>query len=314
MYKRQLIAHELAHSWSGNLVTNSTWNDFWLNEGFTVYFERRIMEDLFGKDYTDMLAQLGYQDLKHTLEDEPLDMQSLKVNLFKRHPDDGFSDVPYEKGYFLLRLIEEQSGRENFDEFLKNYFETYKFQTIVTEDFIAYLEENLLSPNDVSINLNEWIYEPGLPSNCPEIVAQRFINIENGIEAFKESKDVSSIGNTHDWCTHEWLHFIRNIDSSFVKDDFAKLDEAYNLTQTGNSEIAAIWFEKSILAGYDVVDPQLEAFLIKVGRRKFLSPLYKALASTPEGKEKALSIYEKARPNYHFVSFNTIDGILGLNG
>ena len=132
-----LIAHELAHSWSGNLVTNANWNDFWLNEGFTVYFERRIMEALYGKDYTDMLALLGFQDLQADLSSLAPEMQKLKLMLKGKHPDDAMSDIAYEKGYFFLRMLEENLGRENMDSFLKNYFNDHKFQTITTEEFCS---------------------------------------------------------------------------------------------------------------------------------------------------------------------------------
>lgn len=306
-----LIAHELAHSWSGNLVTNSTWNDFWLNEGFTVYFERRIMESLYGKDYTDMLALLGYQDLMRTMNEEDPSMQSLKLNLINKHPDDGMTDVAYEKGYFFLRLLEQVAGRDNFDAFLKTYFEEHKFQTITTEEFVEYLNKNLIEPHNLEVNVDEWVYGQGVPDNCPKVVSTRFNAVEASIEQFYQSGKVAGSINADDWTTHEWLHFIRHLKDGTTPEQMAILDEAFHLTQSGNSEIAAIWFEKSINFGYDAIDKELEAFLIKVGRRKFLMPLYTALAATPEGKAKALEIYKKARPNYHYVSFNSIDQLLG---
>ncbi|CAG5085014.1 M1 family metallopeptidase [Parvicella tangerina] len=305
-----LIAHELAHSWSGNLVTNSTWNDFWLNEGFTVYFERRIMESLYGKDYTDMLALLGYQDLMRTIDEEEPAMQSLKLNLINKHPDDGMTDVAYEKGYFFLRLLEQTAGRDNFDAFLKTYFEEHKFQTITTEEFVDYLNKNLIKPHNLSVNVDEWVYGEGVPDNCPKVVSTRFNAVEASIEQFYKSGSVESI-DASEWTTHEWLHFIRHLKEGTTPEQMAMLDDKFHLTQSGNSEIAAIWFEKSINFGYDAIDKELEAFLMKVGRRKFLMPLYTALAETPEGKEKALAIYKKARSNYHYVSFNSIDKVLG---
>lgn len=306
-----LIAHELAHSWSGNLVTNSTWNDFWLNEGFTVYFERRIMESLYGKDYTDMLALLGYQDLMRTMNEEDPSMQSLKLNLINKHPDDGMTDVAYEKGYFFLRLLEQTAGRDNFDAFLKTYFDEHKFQTITTEEFVEYLNKNLIEPHKLVVNVDEWVYGQGVPDNCPKVVSTRFNAVEASIEQFYQSGKVAGSINADDWTTHEWLHFIRHLKEGTTPEQMATLDDAFHLTQSGNSEIAAIWFEKSINFGYQAIDKELEAFLIKVGRRKFLMPLYTALAATPEGKTKALEIYKKARPNYHYVSFNSIDQLLG---
>lgn len=306
-----LIAHELAHSWSGNLVTNSTWNDFWLNEGFTVYFERRIMESLYGKDYTDMLALLGYQDLMRTMEEEEPSMQSLKLNLINKHPDDGMTDVAYEKGYFFLRLLEQTAGRDNFDAFLKAYFDEHKFQTITTEEFIDYLNKNLIEPHNLTVNVDEWVYGQGVPDNCPKVVSTRFNAVEASLEQFYKTGKVEGSIKADEWTTHEWLHFIRHLKDGTTPEQMAMLDNAFHLTQSGNSEIAAIWFEKSINFGYDAIDKELEAFLVKVGRRKFLMPLYTALAATPEGKEKALAIYKKARSNYHYVSFNSIDQLLG---
>ncbi len=306
-----LIAHELAHSWSGNLVTNATWDDFWLNEGFTVYFERRIMESLYGKDYVEMLALLGYQDLQHEVATLEPKLQLLKLKLAGKHPDDGMTDIAYEKGYFFLRLIEETVGRKDFDIFLKTYFEDHKFQTIITEYFLEYLQENLLGKKEVNLNVHEWVYEKGIPSNCPKISSTRFDNVENVINEFYINSDVSVI-QAEDWSTHEWRHFIRNLRDSTTADQMAIIDEKYHLTQSGNSEIVAAWFEQSINFGYDKIYPALEKFLIKIGRRKFLQPIYAALAATPEGKERAIGIYKKARQNYHYISFQTIDKVLGL--
>ncbi len=307
-----LIAHELAHSWSGNLVTNATWNDFWLNEGFTVYFERRIMEAIEGKDYADMLALLGYQDLERSLNELPENFQLLKLNLKGFHPDDAMTDVAYEKGYFFLRLIEETVGREKFDAFLKKYFAEHKFQTITTDQFLAYLNKELLEPNNVQLNIDEWVNQPGLPDNCPKIKATRFENVEKALKDYETSKDISVL-HTQNWSTHEGLHFLRHLNEKTTPpEDLAQLDEAFDLTHSGNSEIAAIWFEKSINIGYDGIDEALEAFLNRVGRRKFLKPLYEALAQTPEGLKKGREIYKKSKGNYHYVSNHTIEKILKL--
>ena len=306
-----LIAHELAHSWSGNLVTNATWNDFWLNEGFTVYFERRIMEAIEGKDYADMLAILGFQDLEGTLEELDPNFQKLRLNLRGFHPDDAMTDVAYEKGYFFLRLIEEKVGREKFDFFLKEYFDYHKFQTITTDQFLAYLDKELLAPNKIELNVTEWVDEPGLPDNCPKIDAKLFNEVEIQLVNYKETHDVSVL-KTDNWSTHEWLHFLRHLDEKMTITQMKELDASFDLTNTGNSEIAAIWFEKSINVEYNGIDQALEDFLERVGRRKFLKPLYEALAATPEGLEKGRVIFEKYKTNYHYVSTNTIEGILKL--
>jgi aminopeptidase N len=307
-----LIAHELAHSWSGNLVTNATWNDFWLNEGFTVYFEKRIMEAVYGESYANMLNELGYQDLRHTLTElgEESEDTHLKLNLEGRNPDDGMTDIAYEKGYLFLRWLESLVGRERFDAFLKNYFEENAFQTMTTESFIEYLNTNLLSELEEKPDLDKWIYSPGLPEDHPVPSSERFDAVDSSRIAWLDgAKKVSEL-ETADWTTHEWLYFLRAIPENVGKDRLVQLDKEFDLTNTKNSEIAAVWFEKAIENDYRKAFPQLEAFLIKVGRRKFLKPLYAELAKTPEHKAWAKEVYAKARGNYHAVSVNTIDEIL----
>ena len=305
-----LIAHELAHSWSGNLVTNATWNDFWLNEGFTVYFERRIMEEIYGKDYSEMLALLGYQDLEEEINNLEPDMQLLRLNMIGKHPDDAMTDIAYEKGYFFLRMIEENVGRESMDKFLKKYFKDHKFQTIVTEEFISYLKKYLLEENNYKLNINEWIFAPGIPANCPKVKSVRFVNAVDLVDDFMISGAISLKEKTADWSTHEWLHFIKHLPRDINVDQLSDLDKVFNFSNSGNSEILALWFLQSIKADYQPAFKNLEKFLIKIGRRKFLQPLYLELSKSKKHKIWAREVYEKARGNYHFVSFNTIDKIL----
>lgn len=305
-----LIAHELAHSWSGNLVTNATWNDFWLNEGFTVYFERRIMESLYGRDYSEMLALLGFQDLQEEISTLEPAMQLLKLNMLGKHPDDAMTDVAYEKGYFFLRMLEENIGREKMDFFLKNYFSDHKFETIITKDFLAYLNKNLLIDIDDSLNIEQWIFEPGIPKNCPKVVSKRFENAELLVKEFIKNGSVSLKNNVESWSTHEWLHFIKHLPENINLVQLSDLDQNYNLSNSGNSEILAVWFLQCIKTNYQPAFENLEKFLLKIGRRKFLQPLYLELSKNNDHKLWAQKVYDKARNNYHYVSYNTIDKIL----
>ena len=305
-----LIAHELAHSWSGNLVTNATWNDFWLNEGFTVYFERRIMESLYGKDYSEMLALLGYQDLVEEINDLEPDMQLLRLNMLGKHPDDAMTDIAYEKGYFFLRMLEDHVGREKMDSFLLRYFNDHKFKTIITEEFIIYLENNLLNEYNEKLNINEWIFEPGIPANCPKIKSVRFENAASLVDDFMFSDASSLKEKTANWSTHEWLHFIKHLPNNINLDQLGDLDNVFDFSHSGNSEILALWFLQSIKSDYQPAFENLEIFLIKIGRRKFLQPLYLELSKSKKHKIWAKEVYKKARDNYHYVSFNTIDKLL----
>lgn len=311
-----LIAHELAHSWSGNLVTNSTWNDFWLNEGFTVYFETRIMEKLYGPEYAEMLASLNLQDLKDevsALNEAGLSEDTkLKLELEGRNPDDGVTDIAYNKGYFFLRSIEEKHGREKFDQFLKSYFTENAFTSMTTDSFIEYFTKYYQSNFGISISKSEmdaWIFTKGLPENVPQPNAARFRNVDKVIAEWSVEKNPDRT-KAKDWSTHEWLHFLKNLPADLSAEQMQALDNFGSFTQSGNAEITTAWGVIAIRNKYEKMYPKLETFLINTGRRKFLSPLYNELIKTEEGKKMAKAIYEKARPNYHFVATNTFDRLL----
>lgn len=309
-----VIAHELAHSWSGNLVTNSTWNDFWLNEGFTVYFERRIMEELYGVPYTQMLALLGYQDLQAIVKE--LGPQSadthLKLKLNGRNPDEALTDIAYEKGSLFLSTIEETVGRKQFDLFLNNYFNSFAFQPMTTERFLDYLNSNLIKGDTLlahKINIDAWVYGPGIPSNHTEIKSDRFVLVDEEIQRWEQGSALESL-QTSEWSTHEWLHFLRHLPATLSQDKMMELDHAYDFSKSGNAEILSAWFLEVIKNNYLSNYDELETFLVHVGRRKFLSPLYREMAKTESNKTKAREIYAKARQNYHSISATTIDSIL----
>ncbi len=309
-----LIAHELAHSWSGNLVTNANWEDIWLNEGFTVYFENRIMEEIYGKDFANMLAILSFQDLNDEINrmksEDRMEDTRLKVNLKGRNPDDGLTAIPYDKGYFLLRLIEETVGRENWDAFLNEYFNEYAFQVMTTEVFLNVIDEKLLSKDSSwanTIKINEWVYEGGLPANCPKVTSTKFEIVDEELLAFKEgSLDLETEG----WVTQQWMYFIRELPKELSKEQMKGLDQNFGFTESGNSEIKSAWFEKVIPNNYAYADEAVQEFLVNVGRRKFLVPIYKSILESNAGIERAKAIYEIARPNYHAVSTETLDKML----
>lgn len=313
-----LVAHELAHSWSGNLVTNRTWNDFWLNEGFTVYFERRIMESIYGKDYADMLSVLGYGDLQSTLKEMndngQQDDTKLKLKLEGRDPDEGMSDIAYEKGYLLLRNLELQAGREPFDKFLKAWFKDFAFKGADTEEFLDYLDKNLIqkSAGKITLDPKKWIYEPGLPEGHEAPTSKRLMEMAKMADIFvKGGIDNPNLNvNLDSLTSHEIQYFLRCLPDNMTAVQMSQLDQRFHFTDRKNSEEAFLWLRLSVINNYAEAFPALDKFLVHVGRRKFVKPLYEAMVKNPSTVELANQIYEKARPGYHSVTYNTVDEIL----
>ena len=309
-----LVAHELAHSWSGNLVTNATWNDFWLNEGFTVYFERRIMGAVYGRDYAEMLARLGMRDLQDTVDELGAGSAGthLLLDLEGKDPDDGMTKVAYEKGYFFLRLVEETVGRAAFDAFLRDYFERHAFHSMTTAAFLADLRANLLSKHpgaEQKLTIDHWINGPGIPSNAPAVRSDAFSKVEEQVRRFDAGVAPKDLA-TANWSTHEWIHFLRNLPKGLTTAQMTELDAAFRFTASGNAEILHEWLMQAIAHDYAAAWDALERFLLRQGRRKFLKPLYQKMAETEAGAARARRIYTRARRTYHSVSRGTIDGML----
>lgn len=320
-----LIAHELAHSWAGNLVTMATWNDFWINEGFTSYMTNRIMEEVYGRDYAEMLWHLDYQELLATIEEMGEDNPDarLHLDLKGRDPDDGMTAIAYIKGAFFLKMLENNLGRKRFDDFLLQYFNSFAFQTMTSEAFLSYFRGIVLEdpvrevPADdmeeidleEQLKLDEWVYGTGLPDNCPVIHSDEFAKVEDQIDSWIAGTDASDM-EVENWTTHHWLHFLMNLPEELSHEQMVELDNTFNFTETENSEILNAWLLHAIEHRYEEAYPALEEFLLSQGRRKFLMPLYSKLAETPEGMEMAQEIYREARPTYHPISYQSIDEVL----
>ncbi|WP_245869983.1 M1 family metallopeptidase [Pedobacter ginsengisoli] len=316
-----IISHELAHSWSGNLVTNATWNDFWLNEGFTNYFERRIDEAIFGKTE----AQIQEEFAKKALEDAVKEMGDtskdtyLKTDYTGRNPDEGTNDIAYEKGYFFLRTIEEAVGREKFDVFLRGYFDSHAFQSVSTEQFLLYLNENLIKGNsdlEKKIRINDWVYGPGIPSN---IAYSKDLLSKGGklwkidglvVSATKGLPFDTSMLKREIVTSNEKKFFITYLPKKLSVEQMKFLDEQFNFTGSNNTDIQLLWYTMAIGNHYTVADKRIEDYLIENGRMWHIIPLYKEMMKTPEGLKRAKEIYKKARPNYHPMTYMAIDKLL----
>ncbi|HEX6252565.1 MAG TPA: M1 family metallopeptidase [Gemmatimonadaceae bacterium] len=305
-----LVAHELAHSWSGNLVTNATWDDFWLNEGFTTYIEARIMEAVRGKDYADMLRQLGRQDLEETLATTDSADTRLRLDLEGRDPDDGVTNIAYEKGSAFLQAIESVVGRERLDAWLRSYFDRNAFKPMTTEWLLDDMRANLLREGEAErIRLEEWAYQPGIPSNVPPVQSRLLAAVDSQVARWNGGAPASDLPVAA-WSTHEWLHFLRALPDTIAAGRLAEMDRQFRLSQSGNAEILQTWLVLAIRNRYEAAFPALDRFLTSQGRRKFLTPLYTELMKTEWGRAMARDIYRRARPTYHSVATGTIDELL----
>jgi leukotriene-A4 hydrolase len=307
-----VIAHELAHSWSGNLVTNATWRDLWLNEGFTDFLESRIMTVVYGEQRASMEQVLGLQSLRRGLTKLPPKDQVLAIDLRDRDPDLVFSDVPYQKGRLFLSYLDAKFGRDRFDAFLRAYFDHFAFKSITTEQFNQYLAENLLDrfPGIVThAEVLAWENDPGLPADAVLPVSSAFSQVDDARTAWLDGKlPPKKFGL--DWATQQWLHFLDNMPAALSGEQLGRLDQAYGLTRSQNAEIEHSWLMLVVRNNYQPGYARLEEYLTTVGRRKLIAPLYVELMKTPTGSETAKRVYAKARPGYHPETVAAIDAIV----
>lgn len=308
-----LIAHELAHSWSGNLVTNARWCDLWLNEGFTSYIEARITEKVHGQQRMIMEAALNLQGLQKEMADLPEAEQCLSTCEVELDSEDVFSGVAYDKGRFFLEWMEKQVGRAEFDAFLNQYFDDFAFQSLTSKQFLTYLQKNLISlfPEKLPLDtVKAWIYEPGLPDVLYVPVTGRFEAINDRISDWQNGQIILSDMKTKDWTTQEWLHFLRALPVPLDQKTMQTLDQAFDFSHSKNSEIAHDWLLLSIHYRYQAAYDRLIDYLTSIGRMKLIVPLYQALMETDELQELAKRIYQKARPGYHPLAQQAIDPII----
>ena len=298
-----LIAHELAHSWSGNLVTNASWKHWWLNEGFTTYVTTRILEKLYGDEVALMNLQLEQEEALESLKDIP----QAKQALLTRDPDTSSANytdegLAYPKGAWLLRTLEERAGRAVFDPFLRGWFDGHAFQSVTTGQFIAYLRSALLArhPQVMSdAELDEWLYGAGIPASARHAKSARLDALDATTAAWIKGGLSTAKLDTRNWSALEWMKFLNDIDTKADSARLKELDAAFGLARSGNNEVAFRFYRAAAHAGYRAIRPQMQAFLMSVGRKKFVVPLYAALRANPDDRAWAEGVYRAARKRYH---------------
>jgi leukotriene-A4 hydrolase len=308
-----LIAHELAHSWSGNTVTNATWRDLWLNEGFTTYLTYRIMQMVYGDERFEMEAVLGRQDLQADIDSLPANDQIMAIDLRGRDPDDVFSNIPYEKGALFLRELEHKVGRENFDQFLLGYFEKFAFKSITTDQFVSYLEQTLLKSHSDKLSkprIEQWIFQPGIPENAPVPESDAFSIVDQARDAWLAGTIQTDEINSEKWVVHQWLYFLNNMPEKLSQEQLTDLDKTFALTNSKNNEIAHSWLLISVNNWYQPAFNRLHDYLTSIGRNKLVKPLYKALSQTPKGKVMAQKAFDEAKAGYHPLTIKANEGFV----
>jgi leukotriene-A4 hydrolase len=317
-----LVAHELAHSWSGNLVTNATWNDFWLNEGFTVYFENRIMESVYGHDRAMQEQVLGWGSLQDTLKSLPAPDTRLHLDLKGRDPDDGMNDIAYEKGALFLRTVERTVGRDRFDAWLRGYFDRNAYRPMTTAMFLDDIRTHLVKGDaalESQLQLDAWVYQPGLPSNAVAPVSNAFKPVDDAAWAFFVGKGPASAVPWKDWNTQQrqrflgWRPPVGNGSGDWLTDaQLADMERTLNLANEGNSELTFAWLQIALAHRYQPAVATAERFLTSQGRRKFVLPLFQTLWNEGDwGRPIARRIYAEARPLYHPVTSGSVDDLVG---
>ncbi len=310
-----LIAHELAHSWSGNLVTNASWKDFWLNEGFTSYVENRIVEQVFGAEQAAMENVVAQAGLREALRSLPPERQVLALPATPGgDPEDATNDVAYIKGQWFLIFLEQRFGREVFDPFLRKWFDEHAFKSVTTDDFLAFLRRELLAkhPGKVSdAEVAAWIAGPGLPDTAVPATSARLEAVDAARTRWLEGQTTARGIDTSRWITQEWVHFLEGLPADISAQQLLEIDGAFRLTGTANGEIAQRWYPITVRAGYFEARPALAQFLRKVGRRKLILPIYRALAEQSEGDRVfARQVFQQAAPGYHPITRASVQALL----
>ncbi len=308
-----VIAHELAHAWSGNLVTNATWSDYWLNEGFTTYTERRIQEELYGSSRAAMEEVLAEERLANEMKELPPEDQLLHPDLQGRDPECIGTLVPYVKGALFLKALENTFGRDRFDAFLRSYFEHFAFESVTTAEAIDYLKKALLDKHPdlaAEIPLEEWLDAPGLPKSAPKAVSPVLNETRKFAQAWSANRVSLDRVSEDDWNTQQRLYFLDSLPPNIGFEKMRELDQQFDVTESKNAEIIYRWLLLAIRNGYDPAYQRLQKFLTTVGRIIYVKPLYEELAKTAPGKAFAEAIYAKARSSYHPLTQAIVDKIL----
>jgi len=309
-----LITHELAHAWTGNLVTNATWQDFWLNEGWTTYAETRITEVLRGKDVHELHAAYNEKRLMAVMERFGMDSQE---TMLKQRDDEKDADsfttlVAYYKGCFFLKECEHAVGRKSFDLFIQKYMKTFQFQSITTERFLEFMKAEL---PDVfgKVDVKEWVYGKGMPEGWHKPQSRLYDEVMKVLDAYKNGKRPTR-EQVKAWGNIEILSFLNGLSKEIPVDDCKYLEDILALEKANDSAFFSVYYALCISSGYKEIMPRVEQYVSTVGRMYYLLPIMRALIETEWSKPLARPLFEKVKEKHHQVTIKTLDGLLKKSG
>ncbi|MBC7793599.1 MAG: M1 family metallopeptidase [Clostridia bacterium] len=310
-----LIAHELAHSWSGNLVTNATWSDFWLNEGATEYAENRILEAIYGTDVADLNTTLAWQELSATMEDLQKTPERTALShplLVTDDPDDSVNAIAYTKGSSFFRMLEHTIGREKFDAFMVRYFDGHAFQSMTSERFVGLVKEQLFGGDTAmadAARIDEWVFGRGIPDNSVEPKSRLLAQVDTQLTELTTGQAPSTL-ETATWNAAQWIHFLKNMPEPRTPEQLVAMDTQWRLSQSKNRAIRFEWLRIAAKNRYDGAVASLEEHLSTQGRRRYVIPVYKDLVATDWGRAIAERVFAAARPTYHPLTARSIEQVL----
>ena len=308
-----LIAHELAHSWSGNLVTNATWRDIWLNEGTTSYLEARLMEELFSKDRADEERVLAWNGLQADVLSVPPQFQPLAPKVLPEHGEGPAQGMQYAKGQFFLEHLERLFGRERFDPFIMAYFQAFAWQSITTETFLDYLDEHLLSTYPgiyTRAQAGEWLYEPGVPADFQPPVSATLAAAAAAASDFAAGNLALHALDLGDWSPHAVVNFINSLPAELSPAQLTALDEAFAFSASANAEISRAWFIQVAQRRYEPAYAAMQAHLGRHGRMKLIVPVYAALDQNGVDGELARELFQANKSRYHPIAVDAVQSVL----
>jgi leukotriene-A4 hydrolase len=308
-----VIAHEVAHSWSGSLVTNATWRDSWLSEGFSGYLESRIMNSMYGGGREMMERVIGLETLRDDLATRSPKEQWLAVDLRDRDPEEAFSSVADEKGRLFLTYLDAKFGRERFDAFLRGYFDHFAAKSVTSEQFVTYLQENLLDrfPGIVARDqVMAWVGGPGIPPDAVLPSTDAFAGVDAARTAWAGGRIAAKKLESGAWVAQQWMYFLDGMPAELSTAQITELDRTFGFARSANAEVVQHWLLLAIRHQYQPSFVRLEEYLKTIGRRKLIVPLYRELMKTPAGATQARRVYALARPRYHPPATAAIDAIV----